>query len=96
MDFASNLIKEQQVVRLLKDYCETPRSFEQIEHFLAQECSFDPDEMRARIKVVLRLIDRHYLVSAQTDRWRFSLPQDGWASILGADAAEAKPTSAPR
>lgn len=89
MDFASNLIKEQQVVRLLKDYCETPRSFEQIEHFLAQECSFDPDEMRARIKVVLRLIDRHYLVSAQTDRWRFSLPQEGWASILGADATEA-------
>ena len=38
MDFASNLIKEQQVVRLLKDYCETPRSFEQIEHFLAQDC----------------------------------------------------------
>ncbi len=85
MDFASTLIKEQQVVRLLKDYCETPRSFEQIEHFLAQDCSFDPDEMRARIKVVLRLIDRHFLVSAQTDRWRFSLPQEGLSALLGPD-----------
>lgn len=85
MDFASHLIKEQQVVRLLKDYCQTPRSFEQIEHFLAQDCSFDPDEMRARIKVVLRLIDRHFLVSAQTDRWRFSLPQEGLSALLGPD-----------
>lgn len=85
MDFASHLIKEQQVVRLLKDYCQTPRSFEQIEHFLAQDCSFNPDEMRARIKVVLRLIDRHFLVSAQTDRWRFSLPQEGLSALLGPD-----------
>ena len=89
MDFASHLIKEQQVVRLLKDYCETPRSFEQIEHFLAQDCSFNPDEMRARIKVVLRLIDRHFLVSAQTDRWRFSLPQEGLSALLGPDYQDA-------
>ena len=89
MDFASNLLIEQQVVRLLQDYCQTPRSFEQIEHCLAQDCDFEPDAMRARIKVVLRLIDQHFLVSASTDRWRFSLPKEGWATLLGTDTPEA-------
>ncbi len=76
-------LKEQPVVHLLKDYCRTPRSFEQIEHFLAQDCAFDPDKMRERIKIVLRLIDKQFLVADHGDKWRFSIPAAGWAELYG-------------
>lgn len=85
MDSVTTYFKEQPVVHLLKDYCYTPRSFEQIEYFLAQDCSFDPDKMRERIALVLRLIDKQFLVTSQGDKWRFSIPEAGWAALYGDD-----------
>ena len=83
-------LKEQPVVHLLKDYCRTPRSFEQIEHFLAQDCAFDPDKMRERIQIVLRLIDKQFLVADHGDKWRFSIPAAGWAALYGDEDQDAQ------